>query len=437
MTLITSQWTRSFDPAGHAGSVIGDPPPHKRDDGCIFRAVPRLGSLLLEEKLITQAQLEEGLETQVVYGGRLGTNLVELGFVKEPDLARVLGRQHNIPFASGEMVPDPAALAITELAFFDDKDVMPMRVDATKLTLAIMHPKQQLEAIDALGFKSGKRVVQVVIPEFRMTQLLRKYAKAFRPMRPIDMNTLRPTKAQNAGDPKLAAVDDLINEGDFASLYAQAAAPVEEEVLEGAVIEDDVPVIGGEIIEAPTDQLPAIVKPPPPLVVPKPELPAVNFAEAQKLLQASQDREDIARTVLRFAKGKFRRALLLSVRGDLVTGWQGLGKGVTQQSVQRIGLSLKEDNSVKMVRDLRSHFIGPMKRTPGMEVFYKMLGGGYPTTAVMMPLLVRGKPVHILYVDNGPDQMTPPDIGELLIVSQGVSRSYDTLIKARQAARAG
>lgn len=398
--------------------------------------MPRLGNLLLEEKLITQPQLEEGLETQVVYGGRLGTNLVELGFVKEVDLARVLGRQHNIPFASGEMVPDPAAVAVAEAAFYDDKDVMPMRVDATKLTVAIMHPKQQLEAIDALGFKTGKRVVQVLIPEFRMTQLLRKYAKAFRPMRPIDMNTMRPSKASGVGEPKPGEVSDLINEGDFASLYAQAAAPVEEEaVIEGAVVEDDEPVIGGALLDAPQPTAP--VQPPPPLVVPKPELPALNFAEATKLLQASQDREDIAKTVLRFAKGKFRRALLLSVRGDLVTGWQGMGKGVTAQGVARIGVSLREDNSLKMVRDLRSHFIGPMKKTPGMDVFYKMLGGGSPTTAVMMPLLVRGKPVHILYVDNGPNQVTPPDIGELLIVSQGVSRSYDTLIKARQAARAG
>lgn len=396
--------------------------------------MPRLGSLLLEEKLITQAQLEEGLETQVVYGGRLGTNLVELGFVKEPDLARVLGRQHNIAFAAGEMVPDPAALAVADANFYDDKDVMPMRVDATKLTVAITHPKQ-IEAIDALGFKSGKRVVQVVIPEFRMMQLLRKYAKAFRPMRPIDMNTLRPSKVNNPGEPKPADVADLIDEGDFASLYAQASAPVEEEILEGAVIEDDVPVVTGAVLEpgpAPVQAQAPKPNVPAPLVVPKPEPKPVTFPEAQKLLQQSQDREDIAQTVLRFARGKFKRALLLSVRGDLVTGWQGLGKGVTLQSVQRIGLSLKEDNSVKMVRDLRSHFIGPMKRTPGMEVFYKMLGGGYPTTAVMMPLLVRGKPVHILYVDNGPNQVTPPDIGELLIVSQGVSRSYETLIKARR-----
>jgi hypothetical protein len=395
--------------------------------------VPRLGTLLLHEKLITQAQLEESLETQVVYGGRLGTNLVELGFVKEVDLARVLGRQHNVPFASGEMVPDPAALASAEVAFYDDNDVMPMRVDATKLTVAITHPKQ-IEAIDALAFKTGKRVVQVVIPEFRMAQLLRKYAKAFRPLRPIDMNAMRPSKASGAAEPKPGEVSDLINEDDFASLYAQATGPSDEEpVIEGAVVEDDVPVTHG--LERSEHAAPD--QPVQGAELPRTELSALDFVEATKLLQASQDREDIAKTVLRFAKGKFSRALLLSVRGDVVTGWQGMGKGVTPQGVARIGVSLREDNSLKMVRDLRSHFIGPMKKTPGMDVFYKMLGGGAPTTAVMMPLLVRGKPVHILYVDNGPNRMTPPDIGELLIVSQGVSRSYDTLIKARQAARTG
>jgi hypothetical protein len=50
-----------------------------------------------------------------------------------------------------------------------------------------------------------------------------------------------------------------------------------------------------------------------------------------------------------------------------------------------------------------------------------------------MPLLVRGKPVHVLYVDQGPDQLTPPDVGELLIVSQSVTRSYEALIRKRQA----
>ncbi len=377
----------------------------------------RLGELLLEEKLVTKAHLEEALETQVIYGGRLGTNLCELGFLKEADLARVLGRQHNLPFASGDMKPDPIAVNSVAHKFLDDNDLMPMRVDPTRITVAVLGPNQ-IEAIDALSFKTSKRVVQVVIPEFRMNQLLRAYVKAFRPVRPIDMNTVRPSKEKNAAVHVPKDVSELINEDDFASLYAVAAGATDEEV-----------VIEGEVV---SEEMPAYAPP----AAPKRPTSPLTFVEAQKLLQTSSDREDIARTVLRFAVAKFRRALILSVQGDLVTGWHGAGRGVSDKAVRRIGVSLREENTFKMVRDLRSHFIGPMKSTPGMDVFYKMVGGAAPSTAVVLPLLVRGKPVHLLYLDAGPGQVTPPDIGELLIVSQSVTRSYEALIAARQSANA-
>lgn len=398
--------------------------------------VSRLGELLVQEKLVTPAQVEEALETQVVHGGRLGTNLVELGFLQEQDLARVLGRQHSLPYAAGEMIPDPQALALVDRQFYDDQDVLPMRIDPTRLTVAVLHPNQ-VKALEALGFKAGKRVVSVVIPEFRMNQLLRKHTKAFRPMRPIDMNTLRPSKRRGDDQPKVVSSDELINEDDFAKIYANAVAGEEqqepEEILEGVVVDDEAPVVAGAELRDPSTH----VAEPVGVAAPRePEPTPLTFAEAQKLLQASGDREDIARTVLRFARSKFRRALLLNVRGDLVTGWNGMGQGVSPRAVQHIGVSLREQNTLKLVRDLRSHFVGAVKRTPGMAVFYKLLGGGYPTTAVLMPLLVRGKPVHILYLDQGPDQLTPPDIGELLIVSQGVTRSYEALIRQRTAARA-
>jgi hypothetical protein len=127
--------------------------------------------------------------------------------------------------------------------------------------------------------------------------------------------------------------------------------------------------------------------------------------------------------------------LILNVQGELVSGWRGLGQGVSEKAVRRIGVTLREPNTFKLVRDLKSHFVGPMKRTPGMEVFYKLLGGGYPRTAVILPLLVREKLVHLLYVDQGPDQLTPPDVGELLILSQSVTRSYEALIRQRKSHR--
>jgi hypothetical protein len=168
---------------------------------------------------------------------------------------------------------------------------------------------------------------------------------------------------------------------------------------------------------------------------PAPEPPAapLTFPEAQQHLGQVTDREDVARIVLRFAAGKWKRALLLAVHGDLVTGWHGAGQGIQHKAVVRIGINLRSQNTFRLVRDTRSHYIGPVKRDASTAVFYKLLGAGAPTTAVMLPLLVRGRVVNMLYVDNGPDQVTPPDIGELLILAQSVTRSYEAMIRRSKA----
>jgi hypothetical protein len=75
-----------------------------------------------------------------------------------------------------------------------------------------------------------------------------------------------------------------------------------------------------------------------------------------------------------------------------------------------------------------------------MNVFYRLLGADkrpeppFPKTSVILPLLVRGKVVHLLYLDNGPDQLTTPDVGELMILAQSVGRSYEAMIRRRKSA---
>jgi hypothetical protein len=524
----------------------------------------RLGELLIQEKLITPQALEEALESQVVHGGRLGTNLLELGFLSEKDLARMLGQLHGCAHSSGEMTPDPQALDLVDRNDADNKDYLPMRVDATRLSLAVINPRD-LATLDGLAFKTGKRVVPVVIPEFRMNQLLRRYCKAFRPLRAIDMNAVRPPKAvqeaAGAQQAKAAKSAELISEEEFQSVYAQALtggsrselidelleeqeevitgeelAVEEEEVITGEVLEEEqapeevyvpipaaapsrptpssppavpeVPFIPAPAIPAPTEaprrsgtvfipmpsdeagrrpgpvpgSLPPVApiapavpptqapaKAPPmaakpaaaakpaevpgkPAVVPgkilprrpattRPEVPKpLTFAEAQAQLAQSSDREDVATTVLRYAVGKWRRCLLLSVQGSLVTGWHGMGRGVRDAAVRRIGVALREGNTFRLVRDTRSHYVGPVRRDTAMNVFYRLLGADkrpeppFPKTSVILPLLVRGKVVHLLYLDNGPDQLTTPDVGELMILAQSVGRSYEAMIRRRKSA---
>ncbi|NNB94243.1 general secretion pathway protein GspE [Corallococcus exiguus] len=517
----------------------------------------RLGELLVKDGLVSAAGLEEALESQVVHGGRLGTNLVELGLLSEQDLSKALGRIHNCAYASGEMVPDPKAVALVNPNDADDKEYLPMRADATRLSVAVLNP-HDFTTLDAIAFKTGKRVVPVVIPEFRMNQLLRRHAKAFRQLRAIDMNAVRPRPAKGAAAAELAKAaerpPDLMSEEEFQSVYAQAlrgGSDAEADVLEGEII-----ITGEEVVEAPVvtppqgrPAMPAQARPgaavPPRVDIPahiapsvpaqgvpaqmargaaspagqgaakqgvpahmagQPGVPAqvagqpgaqavpahlaaqagargvpaqvaaqagaqgvpahvaaqasaagamppgaaasppvaakpvappptpLTFPEAQAELARSSDREDVARTVLRFAMGKWRRCLLLSVQGNLVTGWHGMGQGVSDEGVRRIGVPLRDQSTFRLVRDLRSHYVGPVKRDAAMGMFYQLLGGGFPTTAVILPLLVRGKVVHLLYVDNGAEQFTPPDVGELLILSQGVGRSYEAMMRRRKSA---
>lgn len=470
----------------------------ERDGARLQAEAMRLGELLVKEGLVSPEGIEEALEAQVVHGGRLGTNLVELGLLSEQDLAKSLGQLHNTAFASGELVPDPKALAMVSANHADDKEYLPMRVDATRLSVAVLNP-HDFETLDKIAFKTGKRVVPVVIPEFRMNQMLRRYCKAFRTLRAIDMNAIRVRPAPGSPQAELAkAADkapDLMSEEEFQSVYAQAlrgGADYEgdmgepEEVITGVEVVEPVPVVPGVPVAPQAPQVPVTQRPVAPQVPAQPQRPVVpaqpfpmtpppvttvpsaqpqrpsapmaagptavppqtvpvqrppappptplTFAEAQAELARSSDREDVARTVLRFALGKWKRNLLLSVQGSLVTGWHGMGPGVREAAVHRIGVALREQSTFRLVRDTRSHYVGPVKRDAAMGVFYKLLGGGFPTTAVILPLLVRGKVVHLLYVDNGPDQLTPPDVGELLILSQSVGRSYEAMMRRRKSA---
>jgi hypothetical protein len=59
----------------------------------------RLGELLVAARLLDPEQVERALRAQVLWGGRLGTNLIELGYLDLDGISRALGRQHGVPAA--------------------------------------------------------------------------------------------------------------------------------------------------------------------------------------------------------------------------------------------------------------------------------------------------------------------------------------------------
>ena len=58
---------------------------------------PKLGEMLLKARLVTEAQLQKALEHQKEKGGKLGKNLVDLGFIKDDQITQLLSQQFGVP----------------------------------------------------------------------------------------------------------------------------------------------------------------------------------------------------------------------------------------------------------------------------------------------------------------------------------------------------
>lgn len=387
----------------------------------------RLGELLIEDGQLTQSSLEEAIESQVVNGGRLGTNLFELGLVSEEVLGSALGKQHGAAVTWGELAPQPKALALVDPAWADRHDVLPLQLEPTRVTVAVLDPGVRLP-LDELGFRTGLRVVPLVVPELRMRQALRLHCGAFRALRTVDVRAMpRPTVVP-AGSPAV----DLMTDEEFLELYAGLTGSTPPPPRVGGVAIGGGPgpqVLGWESrswegrVAVPLSTLEAEA------IGSSAAAPQLSFEEAQRHLAACSDREDIARIVLRFAISRWKRAVLFSVQGELLAGWHGLGQGVLERNVRRMVVSTRTKGPLALVRDSRSHFAGPVPEDAATKGFYRLLGGGLPATAVILPVLARGRVVHLLYVDNGPSQTTHPELGELLILLQSVGRSYEALVR--------
>jgi hypothetical protein len=139
---------------------------------------PRIGELLVAEGVLSRTQLEEALSAQQIYGGRLGTVLVEHGFVHEDDLARLLGRQLGVAIACREdflnLSPEMLALVPEELA--SKYSIVPFRYNETRnrVSVAIADPTN-LQRADEISFALGRSAEFVLCPEIVLSRALEKY----------------------------------------------------------------------------------------------------------------------------------------------------------------------------------------------------------------------------------------------------------------------
>jgi type IV pilus assembly protein PilB len=135
----------------------------------------RIGELLLKEKRITVEQLQEALSHQRQQGGKLGFNLVKLGFVKDAEITALLSKQYGVPSISlPDFEVDAAVLKLVPAETAQKYQIVPLARAGASLTIAMTDPTNVF-AMDDIRFMTGYNVEPVVASETAVLQALEKY----------------------------------------------------------------------------------------------------------------------------------------------------------------------------------------------------------------------------------------------------------------------
>ncbi len=137
----------------------------------------KLGQLLVNSRIISEDQLNEAIGLQRREGGRLGTNLVKLGYITEEKLVSFLSKQWGVPAVNlSDYRIDPSVLKLIPYEIARKYLIVPVaRVGAT-LTIATADPSNVF-VIDDVKFMTGYNVEVVVAGESSVTNAISSYYK--------------------------------------------------------------------------------------------------------------------------------------------------------------------------------------------------------------------------------------------------------------------
>src|SRR5512137_1733891 len=132
----------------------------------------KLGQILVTSNVITGEELREAISLQKKQGGRLGTNLVKLGYLTEEKLVAFLSKQWGVPAINlSDYKIEPSVLKLIHIEIERKYLIIPVaRVGAT-LTIAMADPSNVF-VIDDIKFMTGFAVDVVVASESSILQAI-------------------------------------------------------------------------------------------------------------------------------------------------------------------------------------------------------------------------------------------------------------------------
>jgi Type II secretion system (T2SS), protein E, N-terminal domain len=436
-----------------------------------------LSSLIVQREIATIRQVEEALARQVLYGGDLVTNLLEVAGVDENKLSIVAAQAAGIESAPGGLLPTPEqrarSLIPADLAMRRSIYPLTMTPDNEQLVLVVSEPLATEEE-DQLMFALGVPITQRLAPLVRIREALareygvpleRRFERLLARLRgdATSFTSSLPPMLRGAPavviPPRPATVPPRTG-SDPTIRAAQIAGPKRTQTRNAFPAPDPALAFAHE---TPTDvmRLPPVVErfsagpgaltpkqgsvpsglgaPPATLVrdtgaslrPARRRRGPLTADTARGELEDVVDRDALLDLYFDFSRQYFEYAALFIVHGDIAEGRDAFGTGASRETVAGIGvpLDLPLPGILARARDTKN----PVWAVPSREGIDPVLLADLDrkivtSDVIVVPLVVRGRVVALLYGDAGDVGVDRDAVADVVQFAVFAGQSFERLI---------
>ncbi len=354
--------------------------------------VKKLSSLLVRDNIVSIEKMEEALQRQVIFGGRLGTNLLEMGVIAEKELSAYLATARELNPADDQLYRsvDPSALELLDINAVEHLGVLPVKLHPDGRTDAVVLDGLSGDQLEQLQARTGFHFIQHIIPEFRFHQLLQRFFN-----RPCSSRTLR--------------------------------------LLERFP----------QVIEAtsPSGIRPGGSKPAPPSTRPKSSASARReitlglgwtLEEVSAYLRDCYVRDVILAVLLGFAGGFARRRMILVVQRQRLQGYAAAGEDIPGDELRKVRLRIHHDGAIERVCRGDTYYQGPPE-DGGLHPLFENLELASPGNCLLLPVPVGPRAALVLLMDHGSQSFDTADLEPLFMIINDVSEALERIIRLTKA----
>jgi len=360
----------------------------------------RLGETLVQLGMLTPEQLRTILASRdlIVVGSRIGTQIVERGFLDTDQITEALGRQLRVPAALQRHFEkaDRAVVAMLKPNLAARYMAIPLvaaRSGVKRIVVAMATPHDMM-IVDDVAFALGARIEPMVSAELAIARNLKRFYG-------IDVNLARPTRADHP-----------------------AAPP-------GRTSTRELPIVSPE----PSRPFPSFPSPAEPAPMPSLAPPAsemVTLEDAVHRLSVAEHRDQIVDILIDFMLPRFACGIVFRVRDEMAQAWHGYAPGIDARSVETITFPLSLPSMFRTAKDRAAPFRGtpPPEGAHLHNQIWKYLRCPPPTDVLVSPILIVDRVIILVYAhapEGGP--LSVNAVQELQAMCNAAGSSFVRLIQ--------